>query len=140
MISATYGPVEDIELMWALIALIGVIYSSINVREALSDWNFVRERHITNGRRLLARAQLAAESLRLFVLLVFLIIGVLATTIENPAPSHLPTNVVVIQFIIRWGLIASSVALVVKSYLAKRVRDEFKRDNHLIPDTKEKES
>ena len=130
MIAATYGPIEDIELLWVLIALVGVIYSTINVREAYRDWQFVKERKISNGRRVLARVHLISETLRVASLSIFLIIGLLALSVESPQPDQLPFKIVAIQFIIRWGLISASIMLVIKSYLAKRVRDELKVGGH----------
>lgn len=130
MIAATYGPVEDIEILWTLVAFVGVIYSLINVREARADWEFVKERKIANGRRVLARVHLISETLRLASLSIFLTIGVLAATIESPPPEHHPSRIIVTQFLVRWGLIAASIMLVVKSYLAKRVRDELKVGGH----------
>lgn len=127
MIAAAYGSVSDIEIAWVLIALVGLAYSLFNVREALADIDWLETNKISNGRRQLAKYQLAAECLRSAVQLLFVTVGILAMFVpETPDMLALPTLQVVLGFLIRWGLITASIMLTIKSYLGKRVRDVLK--------------
>lgn len=126
MIGASYGNVEDIEVLWSLVALIGLVYSLINVQEGRKDMRWLDVNSIFNGRRTLAKFQLAAEGLRAFVQGVFLLIGVLEMFIPGNVVSNGSWSVVAISASVRWGLLLASVALTVKSYLGKRVRDVLK--------------
>lgn len=127
MIAATYGTVEDIEILWVILALVGLVYSAINVTEAAKDYRFVQERRIANGRRVLAWSHLVSESLRAGVLFIFLVIGVLAMFFASPPTGQVPRNVTIAMAVTRWGLIASSAMLVLKTYIAKKARDQIRR-------------
>ncbi|HEY6020494.1 MAG TPA: hypothetical protein VIY48_11495 [Candidatus Paceibacterota bacterium] len=130
MIGASYGNVEDIEVLWTIIAFVGLVYSFLNIKEAYRDWKFVQSRRITNGRRVLARTHLLSEIVRAGILMIFLAIGVLAFTVPTVPDNHIPHNVIIITAVTRWGLIVSSIGLVYKTYLAKHARDEIQVGGH----------
>ena len=124
MIAAAYGSVSDIEILWVIIALIGFVYSVVNINSGREDIRWLNANSIGNGRRTLARYQLTAESLRALIQVIFIVIGVLSFFVPDPTDAlHLPPPQVAIRFCVTWGLILSSMALTVKSYLGKKVRD-----------------
>ena len=123
MLGAAYGTFSDIEILWVLIALVGLVYSSMNAREAYADRQFIRDHSIINGRSLVANSIYFTELSRAVIQLIFLAVGVIAMTIpEIPPEADVPTNIKIFGFIFRWGLIASSVLLTFKAFLANRVR------------------
>lgn len=123
MIAANYGPVADIEIVWTVVAFVGLIYSILNVRDAQIDLEVLESAGVKNGRRTLARYQLEAEVLRSIMQTIFLSIGIAAMSLPAaPDSLDLPTTQLVIQVLITYGLIVSSVLLSIKSYLGYRVR------------------
>lgn len=123
MIAANYGPVADIEIVWTIIALVGLIYSLFNVKDANGDLKVLREAGVGNGRLTLAKYQMQAESLRTAIQAVFLSIGLAAMALPSaPDNLDLPLRQIVIQVLVTYGLIISSVLLTIKSYLGYRVR------------------
>lgn len=124
MIAAAYGPVSDVEIIWVVVAFVGLIYSLLNVQDSLGDRKFLDDNRITNGRRALAKYQLMAEILRAGMQLIFFAIGVAAMTLpEIHNSADLPTHELVIRVLLTYGLVASSIMLTIKSYLGFRVRN-----------------
>jgi len=123
VIFANYGPVADIEIVWTVVAFVGLIYSLLNVRDAQIDLKVLEEAGVKNGRLTLARYQIEAEVLRAIMQTIFLAIGIAAMALpEVPDSLDIPATQVVIRVLITYGLILSSVLLSVKSYLGYRVR------------------
>ena len=114
--------VSVIEFVWVLVALVGLVYSLINIRESQDDFHWLDAQKIANGRRTLARYQLWAELLRALTQAIFLVIGVLSLFLPNPPDIPLTTLQTVTYFCIRWGLVTASLCLTIKSYLGHRVR------------------
>lgn len=129
MLGATYGTVEDIEVLWTVIALAGLVYSVINFGEAHKDLQVIKARSIHNGRRIIARAALWSEGFRAIIQAIFFLTGVTVLFLPSPPTSyHQPTAQVVAGILIRWGFIVSSVLLTAKAYLARRVRQLLTAD------------
>ena len=123
LLGAAYGSVSDIEVMWTLIAAIGLIYSFYNVREALLDRNDLKRRGVANGRRLLAQTNVISETSRFVKQSIFIIIGLLAMFLpEAPDNLDLPWAQAAIGAAIRWGLITASILTTFQSYLGFRAR------------------
>lgn len=123
MIAAAYGSVSDIEILWSVIAAVGLSYSLYNLRDALKDYDFIKHHKISNGRRILARHAVYGEGIRAAIQGIFLTVGILAAFVPEAPPVEAITVISILGLIIRWGLILSSVLLTIKSYLGKRSRD-----------------
>jgi hypothetical protein len=123
LLGAAYGSVSDIEVMWTLIAAVGLAFSLYNMREATSDAATLRERGIANGRRILATTNVLAESARLAKQTIFLLIGIVAMFLPEVANSaDLPTVQMLAGIFIKWGLIVASLLTTFQSYLGFRAR------------------
>jgi hypothetical protein len=129
-IAAQYGNVADIEIVWTVIALFGLIFSLFNVREAFIDRKVLRIAGIKNGRKMIADYSLVSEMARASIQLIFLTIGLLAMTYPDPPDSVIdrPWNLVLIGIVFRWGLIISALLISIKSYLAWRLRNELRKN------------
>lgn len=130
MINAAYGSVSDVEILWVLVALVGLVYSILNILDARGDKEYLDTHNIQNGRRALAKYQLIAEYLRAAIQLIFAMIGLAAMTLpEVPNSAHLPRHELIIRVLLTYGLIAASIMLSIKSYLGYRVRVLLTRGN-----------
>ena len=128
MLGASYGTVEDIEIMWVLVAAFGLVYSILNFKDAKEDFDFVKKNGIFNGRRVAAWVSFWSEMMRGAIQTIFLTIGLLVLMLPSPPPaSKLPWEQVAAGFFVRWGLITSSILLSVKSYIARRARKEIEQ-------------
>ena len=123
-LAAQYGTVSDIELVWTIIALVGIIFSGFNVYNAILDRKALAKLPVRNGRWLLASFALRAELARMAILLIFFSIGIGAMLLQDP-PSQLtlPTVQVVVGTIFRWGLVISALLITLKSYWAYELRN-----------------
>lgn len=125
-IIASYGTVQDIEILWTIVALIGAIFSIHNLREALKDYRALTLTAKTNGRGTIARFNLKSESVRLIIQTIFFTIGILAMLIPGgDYPPGTETLLIVVGAIVRWGIILSSVLISLKSFWAWQIRREL---------------
>jgi hypothetical protein len=128
VLAASYGSVEDIEILWTLIAALGLSFSLYNLREAHKDKVAVEEAKIVNGRAKIAMAVFYSEITRAVKQAVFAVIGILAATLPaSPSISGLPWKVVVASIIIKWGLILASALTAYQSYIAFQLRKDLLR-------------
>jgi hypothetical protein len=128
-IAAQYGTISDIEVVWTLIALFGLIFSVFNVREALIDRKVLKISGVKNGRKMIADYSLISESARATIQTIFLVVGILAMTLADAIDSaNAPWNVVLIGVVFRWGLILSASLISLKSFLAWRLRKELRKN------------
>lgn len=121
MLAATYGTIEDIEILWTLLAMGGLGLASVLLYSAYGDYRAVKRQGIRNGRRVLAVLAVQTETLRAVIQAIFLAIGVAAMFVPSPVGDR-PHSAVVVGILIRWGLIVASVCLSYKSYLTWRAR------------------
>lgn len=121
ILQASYGTVGDIEILWTLIALIGVLFSLYNVKNARTDVKAVKGLP-ANGRGLIAKAQLAVESIRIGVQAFFLSIGIYVMFLPQPPTDVQPLHITIFQSLFTWGMILSSVGLTVQSIVNSYVR------------------
>lgn len=124
MFGYTYGSIEDIEIVWTLVAALGLGYSLLNIRDAKIDLSYLREMRVINGRLLVAKANLLTESLRAVIQAIFLVIGLLAMTLVTSTPDNLSWNQLAISMAVRWGLITASILLTAKTIIARRLRKQ----------------
>lgn len=128
MLGASYGPVSDIELVWSLIACVGIVFDVFNVREARKD---LKAAQLLNGRVptriVLAKNHIFGSGLRLFILSLTLMVGILAMTLEDP-PSRvdLPLRVTLASALIRWTFILIIVSIVLKAFIEFREREQLR--------------
>jgi hypothetical protein len=127
LLAASYGTVEDIEVLWCLLAAAGLIFSIKNVRDSLGDLRAVDERRISNGRRVLAKLSVQTELIRAIIQAMFLVAGIAATTVASPPNTALPLKVVILSAFVRWCFIASSALLSLKGYLVYKARKSLLR-------------
>lgn len=125
-----YGSVEDIELLWTIIAFVGLVFSLINFADAYKDCKYLAARGITNGRILVAKTNLWTEGMRGAIQTIFLVIGVLALMIESPPQTKLTTAQFLIGIVIRWGIITASLLLTIKTYLVRHLRTVLAEGNN----------
>jgi H+/Cl- antiporter ClcA len=125
IIAAHYGNVEDIEIFWTLIALVGLVFAIFNLREATQDKKAIKALKETNGRIKIAKASFKSEIARVIKQAIFLVIGVLAMTLPGVEYTGLPWSQILINVTIRWGLITASFLTTYQSYLVYRLRREL---------------
>lgn len=127
IIAGTYGSgaVSDIEILWTLISLIGLLFSFYNIKESRQDLAVLRERHIRNGRWRIAVTALRAELGRAIIQGINVTIGIFAMTFPEPPSAAEPLKVQVFRFIFQWGFILSSFILTLKSYWNFSLRREL---------------
>lgn len=131
MLAAAYGTLSDIEVAWTVVALVGLIVTCFNLREAIKDYRFLQRNEIFNGRRLVARVALKTEMTRVYVQSVFLSIGIAAGFVPE-APSQLdqPWAILVIGFLVRWGLITAAILIAMQSVWLRRLRTDLIKEGH----------
>jgi len=122
LLAASYGTVSDIELIWTLIAIVGLFFSLHNFKQSHEDLKFLRENGIGNGRVIIARFAMRAEAARALIQMIFITIGISAMFLEEADQGALPLKFIIFGAIFRWGLIISAGLLTYKSYLAYEVR------------------
>jgi hypothetical protein len=134
VIAATiYGNASEIEIFWVILAAIGLIFAAYNLREAHKDMKALDREGITNGRRTIAKAARYQDGCRAVVHAVFLAIG-LSSAIFLPDMDldKLPTNILVVTILVRWGLILSAGILVSQSYVSYALRRTIIRDGVML--------
>lgn len=125
-LAAQYGTVSDIEIVWTVIAFIGLCFSVHNLVQAVGDLEVLRANNISNGRLILAKFTIKAEAARSIMQLIFFLIGVGAMTLVDPPNQlNLPIRVVLITALFRWGLVIAAGLVTLKSYWAWQVRREL---------------
>lgn len=117
-----YGTVEDIELVWSFIALIGLVFSVFNLRDSLGDLRFLKRAGVKNGRLSVAKSNLYTELSRTIIQSIFLTIGIMALFLPAPPASSLPPLQLAIQVAFRWGLVISASLLALNTYLSHNLR------------------
>jgi len=127
VLAASYGSVEDIEVLWTLLALIGLIFSIYNTREALRDRTALIESR-TNGDRLrIANSIIISEITRVIKQIIFLVIGVIALTLTAAPTTQMNIKQILIGVAIRWGLIIASGLTTYQAFIAFRLRRVLNR-------------
>lgn len=144
IIAAQYGTISDIEIMFGLIALFGLIFSLYNVREAQEDIGYLRERNIGNGRMKIAVFARRAEIARATIQSIFVMLAIMAMLFpDQPSLPNEPLKLVIYRFLFVWGLMISAALLSLKSYwnwhLRRELLDEGSRDNDPAPQEEDPE-
>lgn len=117
---------SGLEALWVVVALVGLVLTTYNASHAWRDYRYILKHGITNGRRIVGRTAALTEVTRVAVQIIFLGIGIGAGTIPDPpAAVNVPLNVVIVQFVGRWGLILSSVLITYQSYQLRRMRNKI---------------
>lgn len=124
LIGAQYGNVSDIEVVWTIIAAIGLAFSIYNLRDAWRDYQALGV--LANGRRAIAILSLKMEGTRIFIQTLFVAIGIAAMTVQDP-PDQLqrPWNVIVLSTLFRWGLVVAGILIMYQSYANYQVRKKL---------------
>lgn len=126
ILAAHYGSVEDIEVLWSIIAIVGACFSVYNIREAYRDLRALSYEAARNGRGKFGRLLLKNEIARLIIQLIFLTIGILAMTVTSGGtPPGTPLNLIILGIIFRWGLITASLLVSLISFWAYQTRREI---------------
>jgi hypothetical protein len=125
IIAAHYGNVEDIEILWTLIALVGLFFALFNLREASRDKEAIKSLGDTNGRIKIAKASFKSEITRVIKQTIFLFIGILAMTLPGVEYTGIPLSQILINVAIRWGLITASFLTTYQSYIVYRLRRDL---------------
>jgi hypothetical protein len=125
MLGAAYGTVGDIEIMWTLIAVIGLGFGAFNLRDAWCDRKFLIANDIHNGRRVIANYAIRAEIARIIIQTIFTVAGILAMILPEPPRATSVDTAVVIGAVIRWGFIVSGALILFKSVDAYLTRHKL---------------
>lgn len=128
MIAAAYGSVSDIEIVWTVIAAVGLLFSAFTLGAARGDRRALIDAGIKNGRRKVALYTVLAETTRAIKQVIFLLIGGALMFVEEMPPRGVPLSLQIVGFAIRWGLILSSALTTLQSYLAFRLRREISKE------------
>jgi hypothetical protein len=126
IIAAAYGAVSDFEVVFFLTSLAGLIFSILNLRWAIGDLTFLKRNNIKGARRKLALTAVKSEAARAAIQTFF----VTAASFSFFLPSNgnelkLPTYALIFNIIIRYGFLASTLLLTLKSYWSYQVRREI---------------
>jgi hypothetical protein len=126
LLAATYGSVEDIEVIFTLIAFGGLLFSLFNLRNAYCDWKLVKEKGNPSGPRAVwGGFSLVSEAFRSTIQAIFTSLGILAmmvATPQLPPGYHLPMSQLLLRIDFRWGLLISALLLLFQSYGVWRTR------------------
>lgn len=104
--------VSLLELVWLVIAAIGVWTAAHNGLEALRDFQALGSK--SNGRRVIAVGNLRREVVRVLIHLSYLLIGLLAASIPSQPTAEFPVVAIV--------LIMAAAGMTLNSYLDRRDR------------------
>lgn len=128
VIAAQYGSVSDIEIVWTLIALVGVSFAFFNLIEAIRDLEALKAIGDADGRRMIAWLTIRLETTRVVIQSIFILIGILAMTIVDPPDQRaLPTKIIVVNALFRWGLVVSALLICYQSYANFQMRRVIRR-------------
>lgn len=122
LIAQQYGPISDIELLWSMIAAVGLSFALWNVRDAWIDYKAMPA-EVQNGRRSLAILGVKMEVCRVIIQAIFLMCGLLAMTLyaaENELTQ--PWRIVLIGAMFRWGFVVCGLLVMYMSYANYKVR------------------
>ncbi|MDQ3539963.1 MAG: hypothetical protein M3440_04685 [Chloroflexota bacterium] len=118
----TYGTATLPEIVWSLIAAVGLVVSILAVGYALQTLHYLQAVGVNGAREKWARNNVRSESIRLAIHSISMIIGIAAM-------SSLPINPDVpippLSAILSFGLILISLLIVVSSITEKRTRDDI---------------
>lgn len=130
------GNAEALEVVFGLLAVLGLIFSYLNIRDTTSDLAAMRGLGIRNGRHFVAKHLLLAESVRAGIQLIHLAIAIMAGALaaSPPSPPGLPLKVVVTNYLITYGLILSAAMVGVLSAHAWWWRRAFPAVPQVTPD------
>lgn len=109
-----------IAFVWTAVALIGLFCSGVNFIEAYGDFKAVKAAGANGGRRILARAGSIGETIRVFVQLLFVLIGIIAIR-----PTTLSPRLAADFF--QAALVGAAGLLAIQSMYAIRVRRHLRR-------------
>ena len=126
MVFDSYGTISDIEILWVVGNLAGVVFSSVNARQAALDLRATNTLTTANGRRREAVRSLRVEIARIAIQAIFLAIGIGAMTFPDPQNVDMPLHIVVYGALFRWGLIICSWLVTyqsVENWLTRRYLD-----------------
>lgn len=129
LLAASYGTVSDIEILWVIIALIGLLFSVVNGVDAFRDKTALTEKGISNGRAKIAKVQEFQEWGRAVFQMIAGSIGLVAMLLPAPPNVHLPLKQAIAEQLVQWGLIACSAIVTLQSYMSNHVRKELLRSD-----------
>lgn len=87
--------ISVLELVYALVALYGLIVTTQNALDALADYRVIGQRRLNGGRRIVARGNIRREYLRIGQLAGCLVIALYAMT-RPPMPGFHPIQVLIV--------------------------------------------
>ena len=112
-----------IEVVWTLVAVIGAYFSANNIRDGINDLSALKKIDHDDymlevkSHRIVARGNIRRDALREFIQLIFLLLGLIALSLENPS-----RGISLVSIIFQASLIAVSVALTISA-----IGDHFDR-------------
>ena len=111
------------EAIWSAVALVGMVYSALNVKNGAADLDALKP--VTNGRSIVAWGNIRRDSFRLIIQFLYLVIGVWAGQTPNPPEYSLNPSVPVGAVI----FITTSFLLTLSAFYDHRDRVTLLRGN-----------
>lgn len=129
-----------VEIVWTAAAIVGFVFSIYNFIESIKDLGAVEFFHIQNGRRLIARSNAIAESLRAIAQMIYITIGIWALSLPHVS-SHFPTpeNFYLFGLVFRYGLLIGVLIVTFNTVLAFKSRNAINENSLLINQQAEKD-
>jgi hypothetical protein len=127
--AAGYGTVSDIEILWTAIAAIGLFFALFSGSASLQDYKFLKDNHIFNGRRPLAKLGIFNELGRAYVQVIFLLLGIYSALQPEPPAQSLSSTQTIIQGLIRWSFITAGAVVAAKSFATWHTLRKLRRAN-----------
>lgn len=124
----SYGSVSDIEVIFTVLAFIGLCFSLYNARESWSDYRALKRAGRSargktyDGRYVVAWNSLRAEIARSLIQFIYVVLGFYAFFLPEVSNANMPLKFVIYGIIARYGFIAATALLTLKSYWGYEVR------------------
>lgn len=106
---------------WIVLTAIGAVVSIFNLRDAWIDMKILQERHLVNGRTLIAKVGIANEVSRLVAHILLLIAGIMVAAVQfnaDPPPASL---------YVRSAILMTIIILVTNTIVERWVRHKLTR-------------
>ena len=88
--------ISVLEVLYALVAVYGLVVTALNAWDAWGDYQFILQRTLNGGRRLVARGNIRRECLRMAQLASCLVIAIYAMTRPPATPGAHPLQLLIV--------------------------------------------
>lgn len=120
--------IQAIELLFVLVAMLGFVFSLLNLKRGVRLVRHLKQMGLTNGRMRLAKFGRNQEAARALIQGIFIFVGTTAFFLPPGTNEGLPTSFIIASSAIRYGLIAVAMIISWKSYQQWNFQRTFKLD------------